>query len=123
MLAVLVVLHAVLGRALVLMAILLGLLGGYQFLRHRRLSGGFRSGYLLMIGLVAVQGIPGALALLTGGRPREILHVVYGIFAIAFLPGIYFYTRSRKADTEAALLTAACWIVVIAYLRGFATGA
>ena len=123
MLSVLAFIHDRLAIALVLMAILLGLLGGYQFLRHRKLSGGFRSGYLLMAALVVIQGIAGALALATGGHPRELLHIVYGIFAVVFLPGIYVYSRDRKPDTEAAILAAACWIVVIAYLRGFSTGA
>lgn len=123
MLAVLVFIHDRLAVALVLMAILLGLLGGYQFLRRRAISGGFRSGYLLMAALVAVQGIPGAVALATGGHPREILHVVYGIFAVLFLPGVYVYARDRKQDTEAVVLTVVCWVVVIAFFRAFATGA
>ena len=116
-------LHQRLGVAAILMAVLLGLLGLFQFITRRQLSGGFRSGYLLLVALVAAQGIPGAIRLFTGGHPRELLHVVYGIFAIAFLPGLYFYTRDRKPDTEAALLTAGCFIVVIAFLRGFTTGA
>ena len=115
-------LHRSLAIALVAMAILLGLLGTVNFVTRRRLSGGFRSGYLLMIGLVAVQGLLGAVALAGGARPRVILHLVYGIFAIAFLPGLYVYTRNKRPDTEAALLATACWVVVIAFFRGISTG-
>lgn len=122
MLGALAFIHARLAVALVLFAILLGLLGIFEFSTRRRLSGGFRSGYLLMAGLVAVQGIPGAIALFTGGHPKELLHIVYGIFAVLFLPGVFVYARERKPDTEAAILTIACWIVVIAYYRGIATG-
>lgn len=113
--------HQRLGVALIAFAILLGLLGAIQFLTRRRVSGGFRSGYLLMALLVVIQGIPGAIALFTGGHPKELLHIVYGLFAVVFLPGVYVYSRDRKPDTEAAILTAACWIVVVAYFRGFAT--
>lgn len=115
-------LHRSLAIALVAMAILLGLLGTVNFVTRRRLSGGFRSGYLLMIGLVAVQGLLGAVALAGGARPRVILHLVYGIFAIAFLPGLYVYTRNKRPDTEAAVLATACWVVVIAFFRGISTG-
>jgi uncharacterized membrane protein len=60
------------------------------------------------------------VALFTGGHPKP-LHFVYGAFAVLFLPGMFVYSRERKPDTEAVLLTIACWIVVIAYFRGFAT--
>ncbi len=123
MLAVLDLLHQRLAVALIIFAILLGLIGTIEFATRRRISGGFRSGYLLMAALVAVEGIPGAIALFTGGHPRELLHVVYGIFAVVFLPGVYMYARDRRPETEAALLAGACWIVLIAYFRGFATGA
>ena len=122
MLPALAFVHQRLAYGLVAMAVLLGLLGSVNFLTRRRLSGGFRSGYLLMIVLVAVQGLAGAAALGLGARPRQILHLVYGIFAIAFLPGLYVYTRNKKADTEAAVLATACWVVVIAYFRGISTG-
>jgi hypothetical protein len=58
------------------------------------------------------------------------LHIVYGAFAILFLPGVYFYAarRSRDRDSgatrarEAALMAASCWIVAVAFARGIATG-
>jgi heme A synthase len=118
-----VALHLTLARALLLFALLLGVWGGYQFLRHRALSGGFRSSYLLMLGLTAVQGLFGAVAFFVGGHPKELLHIVYGIFAVLFLPGVYVWASSRAKDTEAAILAASCWIVLIAYARGFMTGA
>ena len=108
--------------ALLLFAAVLGLWGTIQFLRRRAVSPGFRSSYLLMIGLTAVQGALG-LASLTAYRPRELLHVVYGIFAIAFLPGIFLYGSRGGRPREAAFLTTACWVVAIAFGRGIATGA
>jgi len=116
-------LHQRFGFAAVAFAIVLGVWGGYQFVRYRRLSGGFRSSFLLLIGLVAVQGVIGGLLLLGGRRPGEWpLHIVYGIFAVVFLPGMYFYSERRDDLREAAVLAAACWIVVIALLRGLTTG-
>lgn len=115
-------LHVVLSRAAILFAIVLGIWGAYQLARHRQVSGGFRSSYLLMIALTIVQGIVGAIIFFAGQRPHELLHVVYGIFAVLFLPAVYFYSERRDDLREAAFLAAACWIVVIALARGVMTG-
>jgi len=118
-------LHGRFAVALILYAILLGIWGGFQFFRGRAVSGGFRSSYVLMIGLLVVQGLLGAAMFITQNPkgPKEgILHVVYGIFAIVFLPGMYFYAARGSRAREAAFMAASCWIVVVAFGRGIATG-
>ncbi len=116
-------LHQRLAVALIALGVILGLWGGVLFLTRRAISGGFRSTYLLMTGLVAVQGVLGLAAFAAGGRPREILHLVYGAFAVLFLPGVFTYAGRRAPDTEAMLLTLSCWVVLIAFGRGLMTGA
>ena len=118
----LVFLHQRFAIALVAFAVVLGIWGGFQFLRYRRLSGGFRSSYLLMIGLTGVQGLIGLVLFLTAQRPHELLHIVYGVFAIAFLPALYFYSERRDDLREAAFLSIACWVVAVAFIRGLLTG-
>ncbi len=118
----LVFLHQRFAFALIAFALLLAVWGTYQFLRYRRLSGGFRSSYLLMIGLTAVDGLIGLVLFFAAHRPHELLHIVYGIFAIAFLPGMYFYSERRDDMREAAFLAAACWVVAVAFGRGIMTG-
>src|SRR2546430_8917477 len=44
--------------------------GAYNYFRSQRVSGGFRSTYLIMAGLVFLQGIFGVSALFLGGNPR-----------------------------------------------------
>jgi drug/metabolite transporter (DMT)-like permease len=115
--------HGRFALACILFALLLAVWGSYQFLRYRRVSGGFRSSYLLLIALAAVQGIVGAVLLLGGRRPQDWpLHIVYGIFAVAFLPAMYFYSERRNDLREAAFLAASCWVVVVAFGRGLTTG-
>jgi len=118
----LVFLHARLALALILFAAILGVWGSVGFVIRRQLSAGFRSSYVLMIALTGVQGLMG-VALIAVARPREIVHVVYGAFAIIFLPGIYFWAARGSRTREAALMAASCWIVAIAYGRGILTGA
>ena len=116
-------LHAYGARVLVAFAVVLGLWGGYHYFRNQRVSGGFRSTYLIMSGLVFLQGIFGVLALFIGGNPREgILHMVYGIFAALFLPGAYLYSRGDNSRREALILAGASWTVSIAFIRGISTG-
>lgn len=116
-------LHAYGARVLIVFAILLGLWGAFYYFRNQRLSGGFRSTYLIMAVLVPVQGILGAGALIAGGSAREgLLHFVYGVFATLFVPGAYLYSRGNDTRREALVLAGASWIVAIAFFRGIATG-
>lgn len=129
MLGALAFLHGRLAVAAIAYALLLALWASYAYLRNKKVSAGFRSAYLLLIALTAVQGLLGAAALFASGHPKTLLHLVYGAFAILFLPAVYLYAGGRNAGgrnrddaREAALLAAAAWIVLIAYGRGFMTG-
>lgn len=114
-------LHRFLATVLLIFAVLLALWGTVDYFRNRTLSGGFRSSYLIMAAVTALQGLLGLGALITGGGPR-ILHIVYGVFAVLFLPGAYLYSRGPNKRRETLVLAAACWIVAIAYFRGISTG-
>ena len=114
--------HRVSATALVVFSVLLGVWGAYGYFRHAQVSGGFRSSYLIMAGLTAFQGLFGLGLLATGHPPARILHVVYGIFAVLFLPGAYVYAHGGSKRREAVVLAGAAWIVAIAYLRGISTG-
>ena len=114
--------HAVGARVLVAYAVVLGVWGGYLYFRRAALTAGFRSSFLIMAGLTAVQGLAGLGLFIFVHRPDRLLHVVYGAFAVLFLPGVYLYAQNGTKRREAVVLAGAAWIVAIAYLRGFATG-
>jgi hypothetical protein len=115
-------LHSYGARVLLVFAVVLAIWGTYTYLRNQQLTGGFRSSYLIMAGVTAVQGLIGLGAFALGGRPTELLHIVYGVFAVIFLPGAYLYAHGGSHRREAVILAGAAWIVSIAYLRGIATG-
>ncbi len=116
-------LHGYGARVALVFAIVLALWGSYSYFRNQRLGGGFRSGYLIMIGVTVLQGLLGAAALATGGQPHAgLLHLVYGAFAVLFLPGAYVYAHGGTDRRETLVLAGACWIVSIAFFRGIATG-
>ena len=114
-------LHGYAARALLIYAVVLGIWGAYRYFRDQELGGGFRASFLIMAGLTAVQGLAGLATFIFGARPTELLHVVYGIFAVIFLPGTYLYAQGGTRRREAVILAGAAWIVSIAYLRGIAT--
>lgn len=122
MLSFVLFLHQRFAVALVLFAALLLLWGAYGYIRHKQVSGGFRSSFILMAGLTAVQGLLGLIVLATGGGLHDKLHIIYGVFAVLFLPGWYVYFSRQDAPREAAFLTFGAAIVAVAYLRGFMTG-
>jgi CDP-diglyceride synthetase len=115
-------LHTLGARALIAFAVVLGIWAAYEYFRHAQVSGGFRSSYLLMAGLTALQGLFGLGLFVVGNRPHTLLHLVYGIFAVLFLPGAYLWAHGGSKRREAIILAAAAWIVAVAYFRGFATG-
>jgi len=115
-------LHSYGARLLLAYAVVLAIWGTYRYFRNHELSGGFRSSYLIMAGLTALQSLIGLAAFALGGRPTTLLHLVYGVFAVIFLPGAYLYTQGGSRRREAVILAGAAWIVSIAYLRGIATG-
>lgn len=122
MTAALVSVHVFAARVLIVYAVVLGIWGAYRYFRNQELGGGFRASFLIMAGITALQGLVGLAALVLGARPTELLHVVYGIFAVIFLPGVYLYAQGGSRRREAVFLAGAAWIVSIAYLRGIATG-
>ena len=111
-----------LARALLLYALVLGVWGTYLYFRRSAVNGGFRASYLILGGLTALQGIAGAVLFIAGQRPTELLHLVYGIFAVLFVPGLYLYSQGGSKRREAVVLAIASWVVAIAYFRGIATG-
>jgi heme A synthase len=116
-------LHRFGGTVLLLYAVLLGLWGTYHYIRNQRVSGGFRSSYLIMAALIPIDGLLGLGALIASGHPRGgLLHMVYGVFAVLFIPGAYLYSRGGTDRRETLILAGASWIVAIAFFRGIATG-
>jgi len=113
--------HGFAARALLAYAVVLGIWGTYKYFRNHELGGGFRASFLIMAVLTAVQGLLGLAAFVLGGRPSVLLHIVYGIFAVLFLPGAYLYAQNGPRRREAVILAGAAWIVSIAFLRGINT--
>lgn len=121
MLPIIIFLHNRFALALMAFAVILGIWGSLSFGVRKEISPGFRSSYVLMIVLTGLQALLGLVLFATIGLD-DLLHVVYGAFALLFLPGVYFWAGRGSSAREAAFLAISCWVVAIAYWRGFSTG-
>ena len=113
--------HNTLATTLLLFMLICGLWGVFGAVR-----GGFSpslAGALVLgEGLIVVQGLLGVLSYLTGARPVQMLHILYGLAAAITLPGIYTYARDKTARQQALLFGLGALFIVGLALRGMTTG-
>lgn len=98
-------------------------------LARRRLPGWLWALYLPGAGLVVVQGISGVALYLTGFRPSDSLHLVYGLLSLAggvaafgLRPG-GFLRGSLPSTREARAVALVSVTVAALLLRAYQTGA
>ena len=83
---------------------------------------------LLVVGLIAVNGIAGLLLLAAGSRPADALHLLYGPAALITLPGGVWLSRRGRGHARGAASRGDGWLVVAVLvllgieLRLFMTG-
>ena len=92
-------LHKGLSNTTVLFFLLIGIWGVYRGIRGQ----GVDSSYLgaMVIGgiLLIVQGLFGGYMWFAGGRPGQPwMHVLYGVFAVVFLPFIFAYMKGDDSN-------------------------
>lgn len=117
-------LHRELGRLLLALALAMALLGGYIGLWRR---GDVRPWYRRLSYLIAawvlVEAILGAALWLSGGRPAEEVHLIYGFGALLALPFFAFVeVTARKRPAMGCYIWGFTLLSGIA-LRNLLTGA
>jgi hypothetical protein len=85
-------------------------------------SGSYAGALVLGEGLILAQGVLGILAYLTGLRPAQGLHFLYGVTAALTLPGIYSYVRNRSNKIQALWYGGGALFIVGLAIRGILTG-
>ena len=70
---------------------------------------------------VAAAGLAGVAIALTDHPPRDPLHIVYGLLAIAVVPGAALIARGRPGSSQAVVWAIAGIVFVILVLRLFQT--
>ena len=115
-------LHQTVANALLLLMLLLGLWGIFMGLIKRPLGGGFRATYVLSMGVFGLQAVIGGVLWLSGARPRDTLHILYGIAPFLALGYALSYASHMKPRKEAFTLGFAALFTFGLIIRAFTTG-
>ena len=81
-----------------------------------------RSYVIFAAALVGVQVVVGGILFLTGHRPEQRLHYVYGAAVLAALPLARVYAGRANPRGEALALLIGCLALVLLAVRALATG-
>ncbi len=102
--------------------IVLGVWGLTMGLANRSVGGGFRSTYVLSIGMFGLQAVIGAVLWISGSRPKDTLHILYGIVPFLALVYAFSYGGRLKPRRESLTLAVAALFTFGLILRACSTG-
>jgi hypothetical protein len=106
-------------------AVLIAVVGTSAAAAVIALRGGSRWTDRLRIGLTLVIGLQvaiGAIAFLSGSRPAEWLHLLYGVAAVAALPLAGSFAAEAPPPDRAWVLVGACGLLLLLAWRLASTG-
>jgi hypothetical protein len=118
-----VTIHGALSRTVTLFFLILGLWGLFRALRKNSVTGSYMGALVIGEGLFVLQAILGLILLIGGSAPARTVHLLYGVFALVALPGLFAYMKgddSNRAQWMYAILTLFLFGVS---LRAIGTGA
>lgn len=91
--------HATLSNTVWLFFLALGLWGLWRAIRAQGVDGNYLGAMAIGEGLYIGQAILGTILWIQGGRPmRADIHLLYGIFALLFLPFIFGVLRGDDSN-------------------------
>ncbi len=100
MTSLLLTVHQGLFRAGVLITLIVAGWGLWTWLRKQPASGGYRSSLVMTEALFVLQALVGIGLYLSGRRPHDSLHLLYGVLLIVTLPIAASYTSSHEKRRE-----------------------
>jgi heme A synthase len=115
-------LHQVVANALLLLMLLLGLWGLLMALVKRGVGGSYRSTYVLAGGVFGLQAVIGLVMLIAGFRPKDWLHLLYGIVPFVALAWAWGYAAKTEPRRESLALGVAALFTFGLVIRAMTTG-
>ncbi|HEX8966564.1 MAG TPA: hypothetical protein VF937_01705 [Chloroflexota bacterium] len=114
-------LHARMALALVLYYAVVGLWGVFLAIRKSVLTPGFRGALIIGVGLGVVQALVGLVLVISGRRPLDNLHFLYGASVILTLPLVASYLVDKRFSRPLAYGLASLFMAGLA-IRAMTTG-
>jgi heme A synthase len=114
-------LHQLIARSLVLYFAAIGIWGVVLGVRKAEFNPSFRGALFIGVGLAVVQALVGITLLLTGLRPLDNLHYLYGATVIVTLPLVASYIVDKAISRPLAYGLASLFMAGLA-IRAITTG-
>jgi heme A synthase len=114
--------HQIVANGLLILMLLLGLWGLLMAIAKRGVGGSYRSTYILAIAVFGLQAVIGAALLITGHRPKDWLHLLYGIVPFIALGWAWGYAAKAAPRRESLTLGFAALFTFGLIIRAMTTG-
>jgi heme A synthase len=114
-------LHQRLALSLVLYYAALGVWGVFLAVRRSPLSANYRGALVIGVVIGGVQALIGVFLVLSGDRPEDNLHFLYGASVILTLPLVMSYIVDKKVSRPLAFGLASLFMAGLA-IRAITTG-
>jgi heme A synthase len=114
-------LHQRIALSLVLYYAVLGVWGLFLAVRRSPLSPSYRGALVIGVALGGVQALLGVVLVLSGDRPSDNLHFLYGASVILTLPLVMSYIVDKKVSRPLAFGLASLFMAGLA-IRAITTG-
>lgn len=115
------IVHQRLAVAIIVVGLVGVVIAGWAIARGGSLAT-LRAYVVLAAALAGVQVVIGGILFLTGRRPSEGLHYVYGAAVLTALPAARLYAGRSGPRTEAWALLVGCLLLALLAVRALATG-
>ncbi len=118
----LVLLHSRLALTVILFAFTMGAWAAFLFFRGKGIDSSYWGALVIGEFLMLAQGVIGLVMVVTGLRPADLLHFLYGFLVALTWPGTYVYTNARQARAEAGIYAIVSFFIFGLSIRALMTG-
>jgi heme A synthase len=116
-------LHRVLSNTAVLFFLAMGLWGVYRAVRKQGVDASYLGAMIIGEGVFVAQAVLGTIMWIAGDRPGRTIHLLYGVFAIVALPGLFAYLKGDDSNQAQWYYAVATLFLFGVALRAIGTGA
>ena len=114
--------HALVGLLALVLGVVAAIWSGGLLLFRRPLGTLYLGSLAWLLAVIGLAAILGAATALSSAPPDDLLHVVYGAFALAVLPGAAFVASDRPERQQVIVATVAVVVLLILLFRLLQTG-
>lgn len=114
--------HGRLAQTTILFALAMGVWAAWNYFRKSGVSSNYWGALIIGEILVLGQGVLGVALVISGARPADLLHFLYGVLVALGWPAVYLYTNARATRTEAAFYALISFAIFGLAIRGMMTG-